>query len=188
MRFSIGEIDVVEGVHEQTVNQYTLHTDEGCTLSTGRKKVTGHQLDSQCATIGNDNTGCAFLDSDTRSYGQGFNDEEGGVFAHQWDDTGIKMWFFSRCEVPEDINDRDPDPSGWGPPSAFYDSSSCDMSQHFYEHSLVLDTTLCGDWAGATYSSAGCPGTCEERVADPSNFSSKPFLVSRSSYAKLIFL
>lgn len=30
--------------------------------------------------------------------------------------------------------------------------------------------TLCGDWAGTSYEAAGCPGTCAERVADPTSF------------------
>ena len=37
---------------------------------------------------------------------------------------------------------------------------------------MIFDITLCGDWAGATYNSAGYSGTCAERVADPTNFDS----------------
>jgi hypothetical protein len=37
---------------------------------------------------------------------------------------------------------------------------------------MIFDITLCGDWAGATYNSAGYSGTCAERVADPANFES----------------
>ena len=38
---------------------------------------------------------------------------------------------------------------------------------------MVFDITLCGDWAGATYNSAGYSGSCEERVANPANFESE---------------
>ena len=27
-----------------------------------------------------------------------------------------------------------------------------------------------GDWAGNSYATSGCPGTCEERLMDPTNF------------------
>jgi len=27
-----------------------------------------------------------------------------------------------------------------------------------------------GDWAGNSYATSGCPGTCEERLLDPNNF------------------
>ncbi|KXN87445.1 putative glycosidase C21B10.07 [Leucoagaricus sp. SymC.cos] len=166
-----GEIDVFEGVHNQPTNQYTLHTSEGCTASIGNVKISSHPgQTTQCATIGGDNTGCAYIDSDTTSYGQGFNDAGGGVFAHLVDDTGITAWHFPRDKIPDNIKSGTPDPSNWLEPSAFWSSATCNTAQHFHDHSLVIDTTLCGDWAGATYRSAGCPGTCEEAVADPKNF------------------
>lgn len=166
---SAGEIDVLEGVHNQETNQYTLHTAAGCSLD-NTVKTNGKALGTKCASSGADNTGCAFRDTDTRSYGHGFNKAGGGVYAHLWDSTGIKMWHFARAEIPQDITDGKPDPSKWSTPAAQFPSSSCNTAKYFYDHSLVLDTTLCGDWAGATYRSAGCPGTCQQRVADPNNF------------------
>ncbi|KAG6918971.1 hypothetical protein DXG01_010210 [Tephrocybe rancida] len=165
-----GEIDVLEGVHEQPGNQYTLHTGPSCNLTTQSIPVTGRVASSQCATINNDNTGCAFVDPDARSYGKGFNLIAGGVYVHLWDNNGIKMWHFPRTEVPADIIAKNPDPSSWKDPVAYWSSSSCDMASHFYEHELTLDTTLCGDWASPTYASAGCPGTCAEAVMDPTNY------------------
>ena len=35
---------------------------------------------------------------------------------------------------------------------------------------FTLDITFCGDWAGNSYATSGCPGTCEERLQDPKNF------------------
>jgi hypothetical protein len=164
-----GEIDVVEGVHEQTVNQATLHTSEGCT-TTANGKVAGKILGKQCASSGSDNSGCGFLDSDTRTYGHGFNMERGGVFAHLWTSSGIKVWAFSREEIPADIQQKKPNPDSWPAPMASWASDSCNIDSHFHDHVLTIDTTLCGDFAGATYNSAGCPGTCADAVADPSNF------------------
>jgi hypothetical protein len=41
---------------------------------------------------------------------------------------------------------------------------------------VVFDIVLGGDWAGATFTEAGCPGTLADYVADPTNFASKLFL------------
>ena len=35
---------------------------------------------------------------------------------------------------------------------------------------LNVDITFCGDWAGNSYKTTKCPGTCEERLQDPQNF------------------
>jgi hypothetical protein len=37
---------------------------------------------------------------------------------------------------------------------------------------VVINITICGDWAGAAYNSGGFPGTCADAVADPSNYDS----------------
>lgn len=174
-----GEIDILEGVHDQQFNQMTLHTAAGCTLDTGAQKLKSTILSKDCNAAVNFNTGCAFLDTDTASYGAGLNAAGGGVFAMLWDDDGISVWFFPRASVPADLQaigaktinpSATADPTSWGLPKAHWASSACSTSKFFKDHSLVFDTTLCGDWAGATYSSAGCPGTCADRLKDPANF------------------
>lgn len=172
-----GEIDVIEGVNNQNFNQYTLHTNDGCTLDknppTSSSKVaafTANVLGTQCASGDGSNAGCAFSDTRNTSFGQGFNDIAGGIFAHEWTNSSIKMWHFQRDEIPADITSGNPDPSTWPTPAAFWSSSTCDISSHFYNHVLTLDITLCGDWAAGAYASSGCPGTCADAVADPTNF------------------
>ncbi|KAF8757738.1 WD domain, G-beta repeat [Rhizoctonia solani] len=67
-----GEIDILEGVHNQESNQMTLHTSSGCTLDTGLLKLkTSTILSKNCDAAVNSNAGCAFLDSDKASYGSG---------------------------------------------------------------------------------------------------------------------
>ena len=95
-----------EGVNLNTVNQYTLHTSDGCTLdktatssllSNATSKIaafTSKVLGTQCASSDNSNAGCAFLESSTNSYGHGFNDLAGGVYATLVDDTGVSIWRF----------------------------------------------------------------------------------------------
>ncbi|RXW21657.1 hypothetical protein EST38_g4173 [Candolleomyces aberdarensis] len=165
-----GEIDILEGVHEQETNQYTLHTGTGCTLSLNNVRVKTNILHDQCASTPSDNRGCSFTDTDPRSYGKPFNMIAGGVFAHLWNNEGIKMWFFPRGEVPADVDAKQPNPDTWPTPVAFFSSKTCNMADNFYDHSLVLDTTLCGDFGGPTYVSAGCPGTCEQAVANTTIF------------------
>jgi len=163
-----GEIDIIEGVNQGTTNQLTVHSSSGCQI-TENVGYTGSVTNLNCDSSGSSNAGCGFSDPDSRSYGHGFNDIAGGVYAVEWTNDGIKGWFFPRGEIPSDITSSQPDPSSWGTPVAFWSSDSCDISQHFYSHSLTLDTTLCGDWAGAAFS-ATCSGSCADAVADPSNF------------------
>jgi hypothetical protein len=157
----------------------TLHTSSGCTLSTGSLKLKASTiLSKNCDAAVNSNSGCAYLDTDKASYGAGLNAAGGGVFATLWTDDGISIWFFPRSDIPEDLQDlksktnanATADPLSWGTPKAHWASTTCSTRKFFNSHSLVFDTTLCGDWAGATYSSAGCPGTCADRLKDPSNF------------------
>jgi len=173
----LGEIDILEGVHEQATNQYTLHTSEGCELklSQSQPNVLSNVINSRCASSGTDNRGCAFSDPSTESYGHEFNVISGGVYAHLWDNTGIKVWRFSRPNIPEDIASKNPDPSKWGTPAANFPATNCDMASHFYDHNLIIDTTLCGDFGGPTYSASGCSGTCAKAVADPKNFKCKSY-------------
>ena len=78
--------------------------------------------------------------------------------------------------VPSTIGDVPLDISTWGPPTASYpNSSTCSVTDFFTPQQLVLDITLCGDWAGNAYASSGCPGTCEQAVADPTNFKGKSY-------------
>ncbi|PPQ67875.1 hypothetical protein CVT25_010314 [Psilocybe cyanescens] len=166
-----GEIDVLEGVHNQPTNQMSLHTSEGCSLPSkfSASQVTSNVLHTECF-VEPSNVGCGFSDTDPNSYGHNFNVAGGGVFAHLWDNTGIKIWRFSRGNIPADITSKNPNPSTWGVPAANFPSATCDMASHFFEHNLVINTSICGDFAGATYPTSGCPGTCGEAVANATNF------------------
>lgn len=168
--------DDVEGVNKNTQDQVTIHTGDTCTLVPDQP-VQSTLISTQCETIGGDNDGCAYRVNDLDSYGKGFNDLAGGVYAWKWEDAGISVWFFPRPTIPQDISDFQPDPSSWGEPVAtFPNDPECDIANIFYDHQIVFDITFCGDWAGADYPNSGCPGTCAEAVANPKNFGSK-FLI-----------
>ncbi|SAM81167.1 related to endo-1,3(4)-beta-glucanase [Ustilago bromivora] len=60
----------------------------------------------------------------------------------------------------------------WGTPSAFFantanssatpaslaggDGSVCEMNKFFDEHTIIINLSLCGDWAGETFALSGC--------------------------------
>lgn len=170
-----GEIDVIEGVHNQLTNQYTLHASADCSLPQAPdQSILSNLIGTTCTSSDGANSGCAFLDTNPQSYGHNFNIAAGGVFAHLWDDSGITMWRFFRNAIPADITAKNPDPSTWGTPAAIFPSNSCDMKSHFFEHSLVLDISICGDFGNPTYPTSGCPGTCAQAVANSTNFECEP--------------
>ncbi|CAA7265779.1 unnamed protein product [Cyclocybe aegerita] len=129
---------------------------------------TGHPH-TDCNAFINHNSGCGITEWSRASYGPFFDVQGGGVFAMKWDENDISVWSFYRAAVPRDIVDGTPNPSEWGIPSARLHSSQCDIGKYFANHSIIFDITF-WDWAGNSYATSGCPGTCEERLMDPKNF------------------
>ena len=70
----------------------------------------------------------------------------------EWTDSAINIWFFSPSAIPETLYSTQPDPSAFGVPSAsFSGPCSSQFSERFFNHTLVIDTTFCGSWAGRTF-------------------------------------
>jgi len=159
-----GEIDLIEGVHESQNNQVTMHTNGGCSLATGQA-ITGTVIGTTCdSTV--TNNGCAT--TDPNGWGTEFNAAGGGVFVKVWDpDYGIEVFHFPQDKVPDDITSKCPDPTSWGNPVSFIPNGDlCNIGEHFQNHQIIINITLCGDWAGASYSG---PGTCQSAM-DPTNY------------------
>ncbi|KAI0666251.1 concanavalin A-like lectin/glucanase domain-containing protein [Trametes maxima] len=154
-----GEIDIVEGVNDGSVNQATIHTSHGCTIpssSSSTLGITGSVVGgTNCAAAETGNAGCGMVAKQDNTYGVGFNNNGGGVYAMQWVGSGISVWFFPRSSIPSDVSSGAPQPTGWGTPMAHWPSSNCDPSKFFSDHSAIFDTTLCGDWAGNVWND-GC--------------------------------
>ncbi|TFK41134.1 glycoside hydrolase family 16 protein [Crucibulum laeve] len=170
-----GEVDIIEGVHDNQHNQVAWHTAPGCNLDpvanyTGTISSSGGSNHTDCNALINDNSGCGITEWSRASYGPFFDSQGGGVFAMKWDENSIAIWSFYRAAIPQDIVDGSPNPSLWGLPSAVLESSQCEIGKFFVNHTIVFDITLCGDWAGNSYATSGCPGTCEDRPTDPNNF------------------
>jgi len=168
-----GEIDIIEGVNDQANNQMTLHsgTSNQCTLDESFSFTGQPTGNMDCYSSAGNDLGCSILDTDASSFGYGFNSGQGGVFALQWDNSyGMSIWRFARDRIPQDITSQTPNPANWGEPTGFWSADTCDIGANFYSHTLVFDTTICGDWAGAVYGTSGCPGTCSDIVANAANF------------------
>ncbi|GAA5910979.1 hypothetical protein JCM6882_006736 [Rhodosporidiobolus microsporus] len=168
-----GEIDILEGVHDEDTNHYTLHVkDSEC--KQGEVDITGAAVEANndCNANVNGNAGCSYSEAATASYGEAFNAAGGGVFVTQFAEDGISIWFWSRPDIPDDITSGSPDNSNWGKPSAMWKKDTCDIASYFGDQTLVINTTLCGDWAGATFPQvcASAGGTCSDYVADPAHF------------------
>ena len=183
-----GEIDIIEGVNNATGNHATLHTGPGVTINNGTgTTMSGTVVTSNCdinAQGQDQNAGCSVADNDTFSFGAGFNTNNGGVYAMEWTTNLIKLWFFPRGSIPNDIATDTPDPtsSGWGTPRAVFQGDS-NMDTHFHNQSIILDTTFCGQWAGRVWITSECASlapTCEEYVtSNPSAFTEAYWAINK---------
>ncbi|KAJ5378645.1 hypothetical protein N7509_011764 [Penicillium cosmopolitanum] len=165
-----GEIDVIESNNNGTNgNSMTLHTSSGCKMNV-RRKETGTAQYTNCLNTANDNAGCG-VEGKKATYGETFNDNGGGVYAMELRDAGIRMWMFSRDDIPSDISNTTstPDPSTWGEALADFPSTGCDIGSHFKNQSIIANIDICGDLAGASsyYKKLyQCPDSCEKYAAE----------------------
>lgn len=147
-----GEIDIIEGVNKQDHNEIVMHTSGTCSLTdkgmSGAVNATGCGED--LGTVG-----CVVEDGEG-SYGTSFNQQGGGVYAMQWTDQFLKIWFFPRHSIPPSISTGVPDVTQFGTPVALV-QDSCDVANSFKAQSFIFDITFCGDWAGGVFGESGCP-------------------------------
>jgi hypothetical protein len=157
-----GEIDILEGVNGYTKNQASLHTATGCTIPADYGSSGTLAATTNCAAYETTNQGCGQLSSQTNSYGKGFNDNGGGVYASQsifmpllfsrrliiainsvrWESSGISIYFFPRESIPSDITAGAPQPSTWGTPAGNWPNTNCDPATFLKNHQIIFDTTL----------------------------------------------
>ena len=159
-----GEIDILENanVADTGSNLVSLHTANSCILS--NQKQTGVTDLTQCQVdYATGNTGCRVEMNQTNSptWGKSFNDAGGGVFVMERSlgsaGNGVRVWHWSQSQAPASVKSgsQSLDVSTFGTPAS-------DMPIANMCHSdcgslaLVLDITLCGDWAGQTYNQSGC--------------------------------
>ncbi|KAG8880546.1 hypothetical protein FRB97_000716 [Tulasnella sp. 331] len=168
-----GEVDIIEGVNDVSPNQSTLHTTAECTMVANTMTQTGNLVTTDCNTADNGNSGCGVQTTKANSYGPNLNAVGGGYYAMERTSTYIKIWFWARNEanIPADITSGGStvSPTNWGTPTADFVFNNC-ASSHFGPHNIIINLTLCGDWAGAVYP-ATCPSTCNNYVnTEPAAF------------------
>jgi len=155
-----GEIDLIEYINLMDNNQMALHSNPGC-VQAANPAQSGKTLLTDCST----KTGCTVAETKPGSNGAAFAQANGGVYALQFDVSGIYMWFWPRANIPSSISTATStstmDLTDWGEPSAAYPASGCNITEFFPAQNLIIDITLCGEWAGipSLYADT-CPGNC----------------------------
>ncbi|KAK3694568.1 glycoside hydrolase family 16 protein [Podospora appendiculata] len=182
-----GEIDILEGVNTQSSNAITLHTGPGCNITNTGSVATTELMSSDCQG----NQGCSQNTQSQNNYGAGFNAAGGGVYVVEWTDQSISSWFFSRNSTmatslasAASNTTAAPDTSSFGLPLAnFVGGSSCDISQHFQNQQIVINTDFCGQWAGQVWDQdstcSALASSCDTYVgANPEAFSEAYWLIN----------
>ncbi|KAL9112797.1 MAG: hypothetical protein Q9187_007722, partial [Circinaria calcarea] len=144
-----GEIDIIEGVHDQKTNSMALHTPAGCNVNqqpggAGSRAVTTNCDVNAPGQPGNAGCGASAHSADT--YGRPFNNNGGGTYATEYTNQFIKIWFWRHGTEPADVQNGNPNPAGWGVPTTTF-QGDCNFGL-FKNQRLTFDTTFCGDWAG----------------------------------------
>lgn len=134
-----GEIDILEGVNQMSQNQITLHTKPGCVPEVGPGGQSGAiTADADCGA-GGGGVGCGVFNTNSAGWGSAFNAAGGGVYATIWTATGVSIYNWPVGQVPYDISDGEPDPSGWGQPVANF--VGCDFGALMDNMNIVSDTS-----------------------------------------------
>eukprot|EP01084_Bolivina_argentea_P047262 87072_1 len=178
------ELDTIEGINYYTDDRSSLHSHANVTCDFQTEKnninITGKWVQSGNCT----QNGCSIDANNNNSYGKQFNDNGGGVYAHQKKENFIKLWFWKRDEIPNDIIIKQPNPSNWGIPYAeFTFGEWCPQWICNTQKQLRYDIYFCG-WAGNQNEWKKCESivegqTCQEWVMNnPSYFKEAYWLVN----------
>jgi len=107
-----------------------------CTFNTPEDQQTGtsNQGSTDCAS----GIGCS-VQGKPGTYGTGFNENGGGVYAMEWTSDAINIFHFARSAIPADITEGNPNPANWGLPQAKFDSKSgdCNIDANFPRQTIV---------------------------------------------------
>ncbi|KAK0633516.1 tat pathway signal sequence [Immersiella caudata] len=178
-----GEIDIIEGVNNQNHNFVVLHTGSTCKVGNAGSLARTRLVTDDC--IGH--TGCKQAADSPSTFGADFNANGGGVYAMEWTDETISVWFFPRNSplVNNTLSTNSPDPSKFGQPLAKFVSAGCSISEAFKDQSIIINTSLCGDWAGnpaiwdANSECKAKAATCEEFVGEnPEAFTNAYWIIN----------
>lgn len=131
-----GEVDIIEGVNDQTFDSVAFHTGPNCAVE-DNGNFTGELSQTECGGDENADGGCAIASNDEESYGVGFNDIGGGVYATEINSEEVNVWFFKRDSIPDDITSGEPNPGSWPKPLAQFAGAGCDIPTHVRAQDIV---------------------------------------------------
>lgn len=84
-----GEINIFEAANNRTFNQMSLHADSGCSQASDATQL-GKTVDTDCSASTNSSSiGCGVQETKESSFGTGFHNAGGGVFAAQLEESGV---------------------------------------------------------------------------------------------------
>ena len=107
----------MEAINNANRNQMTIHSSPGCNITVGKYGQLGSSGSITDCGQGGGYTGCTVFANTAKSYGTGFNNAGGGVYALRWTSDEIKVWLFPGTSAPADIRSGGtPNPNGWGTP------------------------------------------------------------------------
>lgn len=156
-----GEIDIFEQVNNSNTNAVTLHTNTPPGLTPCKMDPSlGFGNLSDCnATGGSTDKTCGFQSQDycpyrgcskqmgPNTFGSAFNANGGGTFAMELTPDGrVTVWFWKRGEIVPDFATVTDSNFTVSDPRNVVKFSAC--PNQFLKQRIVINTTLCGDWAG----------------------------------------
>lgn len=128
------EIDVIESISEFSQNEITMYTNPAECIMTTPQAATGEVSKTHCNY---ESGGCSVL-APEGTFGDSFNKKGGSVWATQIEADGIKIWYFARSDIPDDIKSDAPDPKNWGlPVMNFKPDGVCDVTKAWRKMKIV---------------------------------------------------
>lgn len=161
-----GEIDIMENANDQyTSNVASIHTNTSCTIPSTLSSESGTVAYTNCSAFAPTNPGCRveMNGTSTPTWGSALNKAGGGLIAMErafgTTGNGVRMWYFPNNapnSIPSDLasGSSTVSPDNWGTPNAHFPVAYC--YNDFGPHKIIFDITLCGTWAGETYSQTSC--------------------------------
>ncbi|KAK8189656.1 concanavalin A-like lectin/glucanase domain-containing protein, partial [Phyllosticta paracitricarpa] len=149
-----GEVDIIEGVNQQSGNLMTLHTKSDCKIGNSVSS-TSTDPDGSSSTSDSAEQAAGSSYSSGATYGSPLNAQGGAIVAVEWTDSGFKIWSWPRSSAPSSVksttasNPSDVTPSNdFGTPVAHFGGQGCAWNDNFKDLAFVINTDFCGDWAG----------------------------------------
>ncbi|KAK5059719.1 hypothetical protein LTR84_009602 [Exophiala bonariae] len=160
------ELDIIEGINLDSTSLMSVKTNQACSIS--QQPMTGTLKTTDCNINTGGIVGCSINSASPATYGTGFNNLGGGVYATEWTSNAITIWYFARNAIPADITAGTPNPQLWGVPLAKF-APNCRLDDNFVNQNIVMNIDFCGDYAADPFFYNQNP-TCTSQAASCNDF------------------